>query len=82
MVTKFIGIKEFRQNISSYADKARESDSRFVVMNRTRPLFEITPFGKDSELDDVVARLAQAERDVKAGRTYTHEEVIAHLGLE
>lgn len=47
MNTKFVGIKDFRQNISEYAKRAQKGDSRFVIMNRNKPLFEIKPFAED-----------------------------------
>jgi len=81
MTTKFIGIKEFRQNIADYAARARTGDVRFVVMNRTKPLFEIKPFADDVYLDDFIADVKQAEADVAAGRVYTQEQVRKELGL-
>jgi len=71
MTTKFIGTKEFRQNIASYANQARESGVRYVVMNRTKPLFEIKSFADDVYLDEFVASIKEAERDVAAGRVHT-----------
>ena len=81
MNTKFVGIKDFRQNIAKYAQKAQSGEARFVVMNRTKPLFEIKPFASDIYLDEFVASLAQAEADVAAGRVYTQEQVRKELGL-
>ena len=45
-------------------------------------LFETSFFGYDQEgLPDVIESLKQSEEDIKAGRTYTMEEVREHLGL-
>jgi hypothetical protein len=79
MNTKFIGIKEFRQNIADYAKQARTAKTRFVVVNRTTPLFELKPFPEDSTLDSLFAELVTAEKSVKQGRFYTHEEVLKEL---
>jgi len=81
MNTKFVGIKDFRQNIAKYAEQARDGKARLVVMNRTKPLFEIKPFTDDVYLDEFVADIKQAEADVAAGRVYTQEEVRKELGL-
>ena len=82
MNTKFVGIKEFRQNISGYAKQAQTSDSRLVIMNRNKPLFELKPFAEDVYLDSFVESVLAAERDVLAGgRTYSQEEVKRELGI-
>ena len=45
-------------------------------------LFETSFFGYDQEgLPDVIESLKRSEEDIKAGRTYTEEEVWEHLGL-
>lgn len=77
---KFIGVKEFRQHMAEYAKKARSSNGRFVVMSRNKPLFEVRPFAEDEHLDDLVAKIARARRDVAEGRTYTQEEILQELG--
>jgi len=81
MTTKFIGIKEFRQNIADYADQARTGDVRLVVMNRMKPLFEIKPFADDVYLDEFVDSITEAERDVAAGRVHSQAEVMKEFGL-
>lgn len=81
MNTKFIGVKDFRQNIANYAALARKGKIRFVVMNRNKPLFEIKPFADDETLDSFVAEVIEAERDVAAGNVYTQDEVMKKLGL-
>jgi len=82
MNTKFIGIKEFRQNISNYVKKARKKDVRYVVMNRNTPLFEIAPFAKDIYLDDFVESIMQAKKDVAQGRVVSQEEILKKYALD
>ena len=41
-MTKTISIKDFRNNISSIADKA-EKGQEFIVMRHSKPAFKITP---------------------------------------
>ena len=81
MNTKFIGVKDFRQNISDYAKRARKSDVRYIVMNRNKPLFEIKAFADDEYLDIFVADVLKAEADVARGNSHTHEEVLKSLGI-
>lgn len=79
MTTKFIGIKDFRANISDYVKRARKANERFVVVNRNKPLFEVMPFAEDETLDTLFADIVKAERDIQAGRFYTQEEVLREL---
>ena len=79
MDTKFIGIKDFRQNISSYAKKAQNSEGRFIVVNRNNPLFELKPFKEDESLDSLFSEIVKAERDIEAGKYYTHEDILKEL---
>lgn len=79
MNTKFIGIKEFRQNIADYAKQARAAKTRFVIVNRTTPLFELKPFAEEATLDSLFTELVSAEKDVAQGHFYTHDEVLKEL---
>ncbi len=81
MNTKFIGVKDFRQNISDYVKRAQNSDTRFIVMNRNKPLFEIKPFAEDEYLDSFVSSVLKAEAEVEAGKFHTEEEVMKELGV-
>jgi len=79
MVTKLVGIKEFRANISEYAKKARKGNVRFIVMNRNNPLFELKPFAEDAELDSLFADILKAKEDIKRGRVYSQEDILAEF---
>lgn len=79
MNTKFIGIKEFRQNIANYAKQARTANTRFVVVNRNKPLFEITPFTEEESLDSLFAALQAGRKDVAAGRVYSETDILTEL---
>lgn len=81
MNTKFIGVKDFRQNISNYAKQARTGKARLIVMSRNKPLFEVKPFAEDEYLDSFVADVLSAEADVALGKHYTQAEVFKELGL-
>jgi prevent-host-death family protein len=79
MTTKLIGIKEFRQNISSYVRKAQKGKTRIIVTSRNIPLFEIKPFSEDIELLSFFNEIMKGKEDVKKGRVHTQEEVLARF---
>ena len=79
MNTKFIGIKEFRQNISDYATQAQKGKGRFIVMKRNKPLFEIKAFSDDVDLNTFFADIIQAKKDIKNGDVYSHDDVLKIL---
>ncbi|MEY3783887.1 MAG: hypothetical protein RLZZ230_209 [Candidatus Parcubacteria bacterium] len=81
MNTKFIGIKDFRQNIAEYAKKAQTQKARYVVMNRNKPLFEITPFEEDENYDSLYNAVMKAKADVAEGNYSTQEEVMKKFGV-
>ena len=82
MTTKFIGIKEFRSNLSALSKAARRRDIRYVVMNKNKPVLDVRPITEqEATLESLAARVAEAREDVKAGRVYTLAEVKTRLGL-
>lgn len=81
MNTKFVGIKDFRQNISDYAKLAQKGDAQFVIMKRNKPLFEIKPFAEDVYLDSFAASMVEAEADISANRVIPHDDLAKKLGL-
>ncbi|MBU2524524.1 hypothetical protein KKG71_05005 [Patescibacteria group bacterium] len=83
MQTKAIGIKKFRENITSLWKEAREKDIKYIVMHHNMPIFEVTPL-KEKELiiDKLAADIAKARQEVKEGKVYTTEEAYKILGLK
>lgn len=82
MTTNIIGIKEFRQNITSLWKKARRHKTRYIVMHHSTPIFEVMPLSGDRLVLNTLARdIAEAREQVKRGETYTHEEALKALGL-
>jgi PHD/YefM family antitoxin component YafN of YafNO toxin-antitoxin module len=82
MTTKMIGVKEFRQNLSSLYKKARKNNWQFVVLNRNQPIFRVEPLNeKDVIIERLAQDIAEAREDVKAGRVYDFEDVCEELGL-
>jgi PHD/YefM family antitoxin component YafN of YafNO toxin-antitoxin module len=81
MTTKFIGIKDFRQNMAEYAKLARAKTARYVVMNRNVPMFEVTPFDEDENLDYLFDKVMAAKAEADAGLVVSQDEVLTKLGL-
>lgn len=81
MNTKFIGVKDFRQNMAEYAKKAQSKKTRFIVMNRNKPLFEIAPFEEEEDYSSLYDSIMRAKADVAAGNFYTQEEIMKEFGV-
>ena len=82
MITKLIGVREFRQNIASLYEKANKNNWRFIVLNRNVPIFKVEPLSKkDATLEKLAMDIAEAREDVKKGRVYTAEQIRRDLGL-
>ena len=82
MTTQIIGIKEFRQNITSLSKKAQKNKTRYIVMRHSTPLFEVTPLTNDAlVLEKLAQRARKARAEAKQGKLYTTEEVLEHLGI-
>ena len=48
---KLVGLKELRLNMDKYVRKVHECES-FVIFNRTKPIFQITPV--DDQWEEVI----------------------------
>ena len=81
--TKLIGLKEFRANITSIWKKARKYNIRFIVMNHSTPIMEVSPImDADVALEKLAADVKEAREQFKRGEFYTQEEVFKHLGIK
>lgn len=82
MTIKTIGIKEFRQNITSLWKKARKKNIKYIVMYHASPILEVTPIDKKTAaLEKLAAEIAEAREQVKRGEVYTQEEIMEEFGL-
>ncbi len=84
MTTRFIGIKEFRQNMASISESARKKKQRIIILRKNVPLFELLPLVGDEEgvyKPEFVRGIEEAERQIKRGEVYSMEEVEKRLGL-
>ena len=82
MTTKFIGVREFRQNISELYKTAQKKNIKYIVLNKNKPVFEVRSISeKDSSLEQLIAITTEARADSKAGRTYSLESIEKELGI-
>ena len=82
MTTKLIGIKEFRQNITTLWKGAQKEKIRYIVLYHSTPIFQVNPISKeDITLEKLAADVKKARIQAKRGETYTHEEILKELGF-
>ncbi len=82
MTTKFIGVREFRQSLSTLYKKAQKNDTRYIILNKNTPVFEVRPLNnKDATLEQLLATSTEARADAKAGRVYKLENIEKELGI-
>lgn len=82
MTTKVIGIKKFRQNMTSLWKEAKKKNIRFIVLHHSQPVFEVKPLSEEELiLEKHAADIAEAREQFKKGEVYTEEEVGKILGF-
>lgn len=83
MTTKIIGIKDFRQNITSIWKEAREKNISYIVMHHTVPIFKVDPIDEEEMiLESLVKDVGEAREQVKKGKVYSEAEVYKKLGIK
>ena len=82
MTTKFVGMRDFRQNMSKYTKQANNKQIRYIVLKKNVPVLEINPI---DEKEFAYVRLSReieaSEKQIKEGKFYTQEEVMKEFGL-
>ncbi len=82
MVTKLIGLKEFRLNLSSYTKEVESKKVRLIVLKKNKPVLEINPItAKEFTLESLRRDIAEAREQVKKGEVYTLDEVKKEFNL-
>lgn len=82
MTTRFIGVRELRQQLAKIGKRAQEKNERFIVLRKNQFLFEIRPLSqKAMTLEKLLSDIKEAKDDVKANRVYTTKEVQKMLNL-
>lgn len=83
MTTKFIGLKELRQNMAKVTRDATRKKQRVIVFKKNAPLFELRPLSTaDIALWKFDHDIADARRSAKEGKMYSTKEVRRMLGLK
>jgi len=82
MITKMVGVKDFRQNIASYHKKAIKNGWNILVMNRNQAIFEIKPLNKkEAALRKLAVEIAEAREQARAGKVFTMQEIKKALSV-
>lgn len=83
MITKFIGVKEFRQNLAQISKQAQNKKERLIILRKNEPIFELKPLSKkDIILEKLIIDVQDAMDDMKKGKVYTNEEIKSMFGVE
>lgn len=87
-MTKIIGIKELQTKTKKIREDVKKG-IHFIVVWRSKPIFEIRPFEEtgftdamkstDLYTEDFMLRLEEAEEDIQKGRTKTFKNTAAFL---
>lgn len=82
MTTKFVGIKEFRENFTSLWKSAKKKNIRYIILYHSTPVLEVKPLSpKEKNLEEIAVAIAEAREQVKGGDVYTEEAVQRKLGI-
>jgi len=82
MTTKFVGMKDFRQNMSKYTAQANAKQVRYIILKKNIPVLEINPIDeKEFTYIKLSKELQESEKQIKEGKFYTQEEVMKEFGL-
>lgn len=83
MATKFIGMKEFRQNLAHYTDEAQKDKSSFIVLKKNTPVLLVQAIDpKEFEVAVLKKQLQEAKDEIDKGNYYTHDQVKEMFGLD
>ncbi len=82
MVTRFVGVKELRQNMAKVSEQMLKRGERVIVLRKNKPIFELRPLKDDEALVESFRRdIEEARADVRAGKVHTQAQVRKKLGL-
>jgi len=82
MKTKFVGMKDFRQNMSQYTKEANLKNIRIIVLNKNVPVLEVNPIDeKEYAYMKLSKELKESELQIAEGKSSSQEEVMEEFGL-
>ena len=83
LTTQLIGLKEFRSNITKIWKLARKNNTRYIVMNHSTPILEVSPISEEEHyLEKLIGDVRIAREQYKRGEVYTQEEVMKKFGVK
>ena len=89
-MTKTLPITEARQNLTTLVDRANKQLDEYIITGNGRPaavLMSATEYDSWRETNEVMSdkklmkAIRQGEKDIKAGKLYSWEEVKKELGI-
>jgi len=82
MITKFIGMKEFRRNLATYTRTAAAQGIQYVILKKNVPVLKVSPIDeKEFAMEKLRQELDEAEASYRRGEYYTQEEIMKEFGL-
>lgn len=82
MTIQFVGLKEFRQNLAHYTKKAKQKNTRYIVLRKNVPVLEIRAIDeKDFLLEKLSDEINLARKDVKKGNIRTQQDILKEFGV-
>ena len=82
MITKIIGVKEFRQNMAKFSEEVRRKNQRLIILKKNKPIFELKPFSEEeSALEKLITDVRDGLDDMENGRVHSHEDIKSLFGL-
>ncbi len=83
MTTKMIGIKKFRENITSIWQESNDKKIRYIVLYHSTPVLEVNPIGDEElVLEDLIPEVKKARQQIKKGEVFSEEEIMKEFGLK
>jgi len=82
MNTKFIGVKELRQNMAKITKDAQKKSERIIVMRKNKPIFELRPLlDEDIYKESFVKDIREAVSQAKRGKVHSQENMLKEFGV-
>ena len=82
MITRFIGIKEFRKDLPTITKDTNKKKQRIIVMRRNEPIFELRPLSKkEKSLQGLMLSIKEGLEDKKKGNICSEEDMEKILAL-
>ena len=78
--TKTVSVRAFREHMTRFLKEAQEDNVHFVIMRHAEPVAHVTPVRQSDSLESLAQEVAEARKAIKAGKTYTPEQVLDMLG--